>query len=74
MFANFFGRKSFATIQGGVRPLMAMPGLALPLLIARLYDVTGSFTWGFLLCGSLGFFGAVSSLFAKAPTKPEPAN
>ncbi|MSQ13132.1 MAG: MFS transporter [Dehalococcoidia bacterium] len=73
MFANFFGRKAFATIQGGVRPIMAVPGLIFPLLIARFYDISGSFTWGFLFCGCLGFLGAVASLFAKAPTKPESA-
>ena len=69
MFGNFFGAKSFGTIQGGVRPLMAFPGLVLPLMVARLYDVTGSFTWGFVLCGSLGFIGAAVSLFAVPPKK-----
>ena len=73
MFANFFGRRAFATIQGGVRPLMAVPGLILPLLVARLYDVSGTFTWGFLLCGSLGFIGAFAALFAAPPTKRESA-
>ena len=71
MFGNFFGRKSFATIQGGVRPLLAFPGLFLPLLVARLYDVSGTFVLGFLLCGCLGFLGAVASLFAVTPTKPD---
>ena len=69
MFGNFFGAKSFGTIQGGVRPLMSFPGLVLPLLVARLYDVSGSFTLGFLLCGSLGFIGAAASVFAVPPTK-----
>ncbi len=71
MFGNFFGRRSFATIQGGVRPFLAFPGLVLPIIVARLYDVTGVFTWGFLLCGCVGMLGAVAALFAVAPTKPE---
>ena len=69
LFGTFFGRKSFATIQGGVRPFLAVPGLILPLLVARLYDVTGSFAWGFLLCGGLGFLGCITSLFAVPSAK-----
>ena len=71
MFGNFFGAKSFGTIQGGVRPLMAFPGLILPLLVARLYDVSGSFTVAFLLCGSLGFAGAAASLYVVPPRKSD---
>ena len=69
LMGNFFGRKSFATIAGGVRPLMALPGLAIPLVLARLHDVTGVFIWGFLLSGSIGMVGAVCGLFVVAPTK-----
>ena len=73
LFGNFFGRKSFATIAGGVRPLMALPGLAIPLVLARLYDVTGVFIWGFLLSGTIGMVGAACSLFVSPPKKREPA-
>jgi sugar phosphate permease len=69
MFGNYFGRKSFATIQGGVRPFMALPGMVIPLILARLYDMTGSFTWGFLFSGTVGMVGVACTLFAGAPKK-----
>jgi hypothetical protein len=72
MFGNFFGRKSFATIAGGVRPLMALPGLAIPLILARLYDLTGVFVWGFLLSGTIGMMGALFALFVVTPQRPQP--
>ena len=69
MFGNFFGRKSFATIAGGARPFMAIPGLLIPQVLARIYDVTGSFRSGFMLSGAIGLVGAMCSLFVAAPIK-----
>ena len=73
MLGNYFGRQSFATIQGGVRPFMALPSLAIPLVIAGLADYTGHFTAGFIFCGCIGLVGAACSFFAGAPTKRRPA-
>lgn len=72
MFGNYFGRRAFATIQGGVRPFMALPGLAIPLVIAALADYTGHFTAGFIFCGCSGLLGAAFSFFAGAPRKAQP--
>ena len=73
MLGNYFGRRSFASIQGGVRPFMALPGLAVPLVIAGLADYTGHFTAGFVFSGSIGLVGAACSFFAGAPRKAQPA-
>lgn len=73
MFGNYFGRQSFATIQGGVRPFMALPGLAMPLVIAALADYTGHFTAGFIFSGGVGLVGAACSFFAGVPRKRQSA-
>lgn len=69
MFGNYFGRKSFASIQGGMRPFLAIPQLTMPLLLSVLYEAQGSFTLGFLVSGGLTFLGAVAALFAVPPVK-----
>jgi sugar phosphate permease len=73
MFGNYFGRRSFATIQGGVRPFMALPTLAVPLVIAGLADYTGHFTAGFIFSGCVGMLGAACAFFAGPPRKAKPA-
>lgn len=73
IFGNYFGRRSFASIQGGMRPFVAVPGLTLPLLVSYLFDIQGSFNLGFTIAGIITGLGVVAALFAVAPCpKPPP--
>jgi OFA family oxalate/formate antiporter-like MFS transporter len=68
-FANYFGRRFMGTIQGTMRPLLSLPGLGGPLLLAWLVDTTGSYHPAFLIAGGLGLGAAVVALFATAPKR-----
>lgn len=70
-FANYFGRRYSGTILGSVRPFLTVATLVGPLLIAAVYDLTGTFTPAFVFAGGLGLVSAVIALFATAPRKKE---
>ncbi|MBI4312911.1 MAG: MFS transporter [Chloroflexi bacterium] len=65
-FANYFGRRFMGSIQGAMRPLLAIPGLVGSPLLAWLIDRSG-YTPAFLLAGGLGLAAAVVALFATPP-------
>ena len=71
-FANYYGRRFFGTIQGTIRPILAIPQLVGPLLIAMVFDMTGSFYAGFFIASVLGFIASGVALFARPPTHSGP--
>ena len=70
-FANYYGRTFFGTIQGTIRPILAAPQLVGPLLIAFIFDMTGTFFFGFLLASILGFIASGVALLARPPIHPD---
>lgn len=70
-FANYYGRTFFGTIQGTIRPILAIPQLVGPLLIALIFDMTGTFYSGFLLASILGFIASGVALLARPPIHPD---
>ena len=68
-FSNYYGRTFFGSIQGAMRPLLAFPQLAGPLLVAVLFDATGTFDLAFLIAAALGFMGAAVVLLATPPVR-----
>jgi OFA family oxalate/formate antiporter-like MFS transporter len=66
-FANYYGRTFFGTIQGIIRPILSIPQLVGPLLIAMIFDTTGTFYAGFLLASFLGFIASGVALLARPP-------
>jgi len=69
-FSNYFGRAHAGAIQGAVRPFITASSLGGPLVIAFLYDSTGSFDVGFLIAGAFGFVGTLLALFSTPPKRP----
>ena len=72
VFANYFGREFQGTIQGFMRPFLAGPGLAVPLIAAILFDATGTFDIAFLVMTIPGLLAVPLILLAKPPTPNSP--
>ena len=68
-FSNYFGRLHAGAIQGAVRPFLTVSTLAGPLLIAFLYDTTGSFDLGFVIASSVGLASPFLALLATPPRR-----
>ncbi|MQF82638.1 MFS transporter [SAR202 cluster bacterium AD-802-E10_MRT_200m] len=68
IFANYFGRSFQGAIQGVMRPFLVVPQLILPLVVALLYDITGTFNLAFFISAIPGLFGVPLILLAKPPS------
>ena len=68
-FATYYGRESQGTIQGMTRPLLAVPSLIGPLLVAFLFDRVGSFNIAFVVASMVGMSAGFLAL-AATPPKP----
>ena len=69
IFANYYGRSFQGAIQGVMRPFLVVPQLILPLVVAMLYDATGTFTLAFFIAAIPGLFGVPLILLAKPPVR-----
>ena len=67
-FANYYGRTFFGSIHGALRPLLALPSVIGPIILAWTYDTTGNFDMAFIIGGVLGLAGTVTVIFATPPT------
>jgi MFS family permease len=67
---EYFGRKSFAKIQGFMAPITMVGSMSGPIIAGRVYDVTGSYDTSFFATGLLQFLGAVIIYFARPATHP----
>ena len=73
-FANYYGRAFFGSIHGALRPLLAMPSVIGPIILAWTYDTTGNFDLAFVIGGVLGLIGTVLVVFATPPTSKQPVS
>ena len=70
-FSNYFGRAHAGAIQGSVRPFLTVSALTGPLVIAFLYDTTGSFDLGFVIAGGVGLASPFLALLATPPRRQQ---
>lgn len=68
-FADYFGRRFMGSIQGTIRPLLTLPQLVGPLFLGWLVDLTGAFTYAFIIAGVTGLAASSIALLATPPTK-----
>ncbi len=67
--ADYYGRRFMGSIQGAMRPFLAIPTIVGPLVFAVLHDATGNFDIAFLIAGLLGFIAVAVILQATPPKK-----
>ena len=48
LIGDYFGRRAFATLRGGVNLVVSLGALATPVFAGRIYDVTQSYYWALL--------------------------
>ena len=70
MRGEYFGRKSFAKIQGFMAPITMLGSMAGPIIAGRVHDVTLSYNTSFLVTGLLQFLGAGIIYFARPARHP----
>lgn len=68
--ANYFGRKSYATITGYTTLFTAITNVAYPVFAAWIYDTTGSYFQAFWIVTSLQAFAILFMYMAKKPEPP----
>lgn len=74
LFADYFGRKSYATIQG-FRSSIQMVGIIIgPIVSGYIFDTTGSYTNAFLTFSGAIVVSMVLILLARPPDKQQQAN
>lgn len=70
LIAEYFGRRSYATIQG-FRSTIQMAGIVVgPIISGLIFDTTGSYTIAFLGFSGASVVSLVLVLFAKPPKRP----
>ena len=53
-----------------MKPFLSISSLLGPIVIAVMFDMTGTFNLAFLLNGALGFIGSLAAFFAVQPVHP----
>jgi MFS family permease len=69
MVVDFFGLKALGAIFGLVMFATNIGGSSGPLVAGRIFDVSGSYTWAFILCTFLGLAGLTLSILLKTARK-----
>jgi MFS family permease len=72
-FAQFFGRRAFATTTGIRMSIGAVFAAIAPGLAGRLYDVNGSYVLPFIGLMALSLVGATVAFMIRAPRAPVPS-
>ena len=67
--STYFGRTFIGSIQGMLQPLLGITNLAGPLVIAMIYDATGTFDKAFVVAGCVGLLAVATALMATTPVK-----
>ena len=70
-FANYYGRDHVGSIRGAISPLVTGSVALGPVLIARGYDIQGTYTSGFLAMVALFIMGGALVVLAKPPRKAD---
>ena len=70
VFADFFGRRAFATATGMRFFIGAILQAGVPILVGRIFDSTQSYTPAFLVLMGYGLFSAVIAFVCPRPGEP----
>jgi len=68
--AELFGLSSHGLILGVIAFSFLLGGAFGPLLFGHIFDVTGSYQWGFLVCATMSFVGLILTLVLKRSSLP----
>ncbi len=68
--AEYFGRRSFATISGYASLLIMMGATAGPLVCGAVFDYTGSYRFAFIGLGTISAAVSIAVFFLKPPLQP----
>ena len=67
IIADYFGTRSFGTLNGMSMFIVAMGSAIAPILVGRAVDVTGEYTVGWLLAGAISMIGIPALLAMRPP-------
>jgi len=67
LIGDFFGRRAFATLRGGINLVAGIGALAATTLSGRIFDVSGSYSWATVLIGGLFLAAAIVFLVLRRP-------
>lgn len=67
MLGDYFGRRAFATLRGGVNFVVSLGAVTTPIIAGRVFDVTGSYHWALLPFTALYLVTAVMFMFMRRP-------
>ena len=67
IISRFFGRKAYGSIQGAIMILSVPVSFFAPVLVGRIYDVTGNYSLAFILFTFLAALAAFLMFLVKAP-------
>jgi len=68
---EYFGRASFAKIQGFMAPITMIGSMSGPIIAGHVYDVTGTYRISFLVTALLQFLGVITIYFARPARHPD---
>ena len=72
LIGDYFGRRAFATLRGGVSLVVSLGALATPIIAGRVYDVTASYYWALLPFSGLYIVTALIFMVLHKPTRMHP--
>jgi MFS family permease len=67
IIADYFGTRSFGTLNGVSMFIVSMGAAIAPVLVGRAVDVTGEYTVGWLLAGAISLIGIPALLAMRPP-------
>ena len=70
LIADYFGRRSYATIQGFRSTIQMLGIIAGPIISGYVFDTTGSYEYAFLGFSAAAILSMVLVFMAKPPVKP----
>lgn len=75
IIAGLFGLSSHGLILGVIAFSFLLGGAVGPLLFGHIFDVTGSYEWGFLVCVAMSFVGLILTAgWRNVPGKVRPSS
>jgi MFS family permease len=66
LVADFFGLKALGAIFGLANMASSIGGALGPLTAGRIFDISGSYHWAFILCAALAIAALIMSTSLKA--------
>jgi MFS family permease len=71
LLGDFFGRKSFATLRGGITMVHSFMSMGVPVFAGWVFDTTGSYYWALLPILGLYLAAALAFWYLPHPSPPK---